>query len=93
MGNPKKSLESAQQRNADNDAPDRLLSVESVADILGLRPRTMWRMVSASEFPPADFRHGRTVRWRASTVEQWIGQHPNRVANPGSPIRREGGVA
>jgi hypothetical protein len=38
--------------------------------------RTIHRWISAGEFPKADIRKGRKIRfWRRKTVETWIGEN------------------
>jgi excisionase family DNA binding protein len=54
------------------DAPDvRLLSAESIAELLGISERTLWRLLSAGRIPEP-VRIGRNTRWRLSEVRDWI---------------------
>jgi predicted DNA-binding transcriptional regulator AlpA len=48
-------------------APD-LLTVDAVASIVGVSSRTIWRRVSAGEFP-APIQLGGLTKWRRSEVE------------------------
>ncbi|NQV27706.1 MAG: helix-turn-helix domain-containing protein [Rhodopirellula sp.] len=48
-----------------------LISVDVLASMIDLSPRTVWRMVSARTVPPP-IRLGRSVRWRKSDIETWI---------------------
>ena len=50
-----------------------LLTSEVVSEMLSIAPRTLWRWVSEKQFPAPDFRKNeRVVRWRKSTVLEWI---------------------
>jgi len=54
-------------------APERLLKLKEIADIVGVDQRTLHCRIASGGFPPADLRSGcRIVRWRASTVQFWI---------------------
>jgi predicted DNA-binding transcriptional regulator AlpA len=48
-----------------------LLAVDSVASLLGISSRSVWRLVSAEEFPPP-IRIGGLSRWRKKDVHDWI---------------------
>lgn len=48
-----------------------LISVDVLASMIDLSPRTVWRMVSARTVPPP-IRLGKSVRWRKSDIETWI---------------------
>jgi predicted DNA-binding transcriptional regulator AlpA len=53
--------------------PPLLLSVKEAAHLVGLSSRSVWRLVSTGQFPPADVRLGsRIVKWRRETVISWI---------------------
>lgn len=48
---------------------DRLLSTKSVLAILDLESdRTLRSLIATGNFPPADLRLGRRLRWKFSTV-------------------------
>lgn len=49
-----------------------LLTVPQVAKLIGLAPRTVWRMIAEGR-TPATIRVGRYVRFKASEVNDWIG--------------------
>jgi excisionase family DNA binding protein len=49
-----------------------LLTVNQVADLLALHPRTVWRMVSAGELPGPISIGTRAKRWRLCDLESWI---------------------
>ncbi len=49
-----------------------LLSIAELIAILGVSRRTLERMISGGEFPPADIRIGKLPRWRRATYERWI---------------------
>ena len=48
-----------------------LLTVPQVAKLVGLAPRTIWKLISAARAPEV-VRLGRSVRLRASDVDLWI---------------------
>jgi len=48
-----------------------LLGIEGVVDIVSLSKRTVWRLVSAGEFP-APVKVGRASRWRVADIRQWV---------------------
>lgn len=49
-----------------------LWTARDVAAALKIGERTVWRMVSTSEFPQP-IKIGRLSRWRPSTIQDWIG--------------------
>lgn len=51
-------------------APDRLLTAEQVAGILGVRPKRVYEL----GIPYVQL-SARSKRWRRSVVEQWIVEH------------------
>ncbi len=53
------------------EALDRLLTVEELADYLGVPVATIYAWRYRGEGPPG-FRVGRHLRFRQSDVEQWI---------------------
>lgn len=64
-----------------NNALDRLLTARSVCRLLDLSDRGLRRWVACGKFPPPDLKIGRNLRWRASTVDQFVrgkqeGDHP-----------------
>ena len=50
---------------------DRLLTVEELADYLGVPIATLYQWRHRREGPPG-FRVGRYIRYRRNDVEQWI---------------------
>lgn len=53
------------------DTLDRLLTVEELADYLGVSVATLYQWRYRREGPPG-FRVGRHVRYRWSDIEKWI---------------------
>lgn len=51
---------------------DRLLSARTVRELIDAPDRTFRRWVAGGKFPPPDRRIGRVLRWRESTVRQFI---------------------
>lgn len=49
-----------------------LLSIADIEAKTGISQRTLWRWVSAGQFPKPDLSVGRIRRWRAQTVQSWI---------------------
>lgn len=61
-----------------------VVSVREVAELLGVNPRTVWRMAQTGEIP-APIRLGeRIVRWRLSDLRE----HLDRKAAGASGVRR-----
>jgi len=61
-----------------------VVSVREVAELLGVNPRTVWRMAQTGEIP-APIRLGeRVVRWRLSDLRD----HLDRKAAGASGVRR-----
>ena len=59
-------------RDARESRPDQLLlSAESLAELLDVSKRTLWRLRSAGRLPKP-VRIGGSVRWRADEVRRWI---------------------
>lgn len=69
------------QSNSSNDSTEfskmllqKLLSKQAVADILGVHPQTVMRLVRRGTFPPplrtGDI--GSAVRWRTQDINNWI---------------------
>ena len=53
---------------------DPLLKAEEIARKLGVSPRTFARWLRSGDFPGADLRVGRVIRWRASTLDKWVAE-------------------
>lgn len=71
--------------NAAVNTEDRLLSTAEVANWLGIQRCTLEKARSTrlGDFPPF-IRIGRTVRYRRTDVERWLGQATFR--NDGTPV-------
>jgi len=53
--------------------PEPMLTVDDLAELLRLAPRTVWRMIGTGQLPPPDLRIGkRVVRWRRDGIDNWI---------------------
>jgi excisionase family DNA binding protein len=48
-----------------------LISVEAVADLLGISPRSVWRRLSSGEMIEP-IKIGKSVRWRRQEVIDWV---------------------
>jgi predicted DNA-binding transcriptional regulator AlpA len=48
-----------------------LISVDVLASMIDLSPRTVWRLLSARQIP-APVRIGANVRWRKKEILTWI---------------------
>ncbi len=48
-----------------------LLSAETVAELLGISIRTLWRLRAAGRLP-RPVRLGGSVRWRPEDIQAWI---------------------
>ncbi len=55
----------------DRSAEIRMITVDRLAEILGVSTRTVWRLVSGGQLPQP-LRFGRNVRWNYATVRTWI---------------------
>lgn len=53
--------------------PVELVSARELAKLLSVSERTLYRLKSAGELPPAVVLGG-SVRWRLSEIRQWINQ-------------------
>lgn len=59
--------------------PDGLMSIDSVAVLVGLSKRTIRYMVARKEFPEPIHINRRVVRWVLSDIREWI--HAKRAPN------------
>ncbi len=68
----------------DTPLPD-LLTLKLIrAHYLPLGERTIFRMISAGDFPKADVSIGAKIRlWRRVTIEAWISERASAVAEGG----------
>lgn len=55
--------------------PLQLLTADDVAGLLQVSVRSIWRLVSAGEFPKPRY-VGRLARWTAASVKDWVEQQP-----------------
>lgn len=62
--------------STESTSSQNLIGVAEVAVILGVSKRTIYRLVSAGEFP-APIRIRASSRWRRSTVNAWIAEREN----------------
>lgn len=69
---------------------DALLSTQTVRKLLDVSDRCLRRWVAAGKFPPADMQIGRTLRWKQSTVTEFIEHGPeNGSTNGMSPESKQ----
>lgn len=61
----------ARQNVAVSTNPDALLTVETVAELIGYKPDTVRKLVLKGGFPKPQH-IGRSVRWRAQVVNDWM---------------------
>lgn len=52
--------------------PQSMLSLDDVAQLLGIAKRTLHTWRASGELPKPDLKIGKTVRWRRTTIENWI---------------------
>jgi excisionase family DNA binding protein len=63
----------ALQNPAVSTNPDALLTVETVAELIGYKPDTVRKLVLKGGFPKPTH-VGRSVRWPARVVNDWLRQ-------------------
>lgn len=51
---------------------DRLIRLEEVEQLTGLKKSTIYRMVKTKEFPPSVRISGRATAWSENHVRQWV---------------------
>lgn len=51
---------------------DRLLDAKAVAELLGCSARQVWKLLASGRLPQS-VRLGRSVKWRESDVQRFIG--------------------
>lgn len=54
-----------------SDSKILLLSVDQVAEMIGISRRTVWRLVSGKEIPLPIKLRGNT-RWRRKDIDEWV---------------------
>ena len=52
-------------------ANDQLLTVQEIAEWLGVTPSTIYAYNSRGQMPEPDARYGATNLWKESTIRQW----------------------
>lgn len=62
------------------DHQNELVNAKTVAGLLSISERTLWRMVSVGEIV-SPIRFGGNTRWRRQAIEEWI--------DPGCPSQRQ----
>lgn len=50
----------------------KLLTIEEVGQLIGLRPRTIYKKLKAGEFPPPIKLGRKANRWDQQKIEGWI---------------------
>lgn len=50
----------------------RILKIKQVAEQTGLAPRTIYRLISAGQFPKSVQLSPRRVGWTADQIEKWL---------------------
>ena len=56
-----------------NDNVPALLTVDQTAQLLAVKPRTIWRWLSRKKLPEP-VRPGGSTRWRRTDIEAWIAE-------------------
>lgn len=49
-----------------------LFNPDSLAKYLGIDKRTLWRKLSSKSIPLPDWKDGRIIRWKLSTINSWL---------------------
>jgi excisionase family DNA binding protein len=63
--------EPTRARRAVPESDDRMMTVDDLAEYLGLPPATIYKQRSEGTGPPG-FRIGKYVRWKRSEVDAWL---------------------
>ena len=69
-------------------APDRFLRPREAAEVLGLAPQTLAKWRCAGGGPPFCRLGGRSIRYRASELENWVGADRFRSTSAVAPTAR-----
>jgi excisionase family DNA binding protein len=64
-------MRATEQHLADAESPT-LLTVSQVAKLFQVRTRTIWKWRSSGSLPEP-LKNERTVRWKKSDIDEWIG--------------------
>ena len=55
---------------------ERFVDKRTLADRLGIHPRSLQRLIASHRFPAADLKLSTTcIRWRESTIENWLAEN------------------
>jgi predicted DNA-binding transcriptional regulator AlpA len=69
------------QRPAPPTEEPLLMPMPAVSRLVGIGARTLWRWISAGQFPDADVKIGAKVRrWRRDTILNWIEEQSGKGA-------------
>lgn len=49
-----------------------MLTMADIASIIQTSPRTIRQWRAQGLLPTPDFEHGKTIRWKRSTIDTWI---------------------
>jgi predicted DNA-binding transcriptional regulator AlpA len=66
-----------------------LIMADEVAHLVSISTRTLWRLVSAGQFP-RPVQVGRSTRWRVADVEDWICRRSTEQSNAALEEREQG---
>ncbi len=60
-----------------------------ICKLLSIGRRTFWGRLSAGEIPPADYKIGKTLFWKACTISAFLNEHRHTGRPTGSPVQRK----
>jgi predicted DNA-binding transcriptional regulator AlpA len=55
-----------------DETPERMISINALANFLDVNRRTVERMRSAGKLPKPDVHAGKMPRWKPETIRRWI---------------------
>jgi excisionase family DNA binding protein len=58
----------------DSEVGERLLRAKEVADLLGVTPQVVRKLVAKGSLPRPIRYNRRLVRWKASEIRRWLGE-------------------
>lgn len=64
-------MKDSSEKLKDRMSESMTITLEELAELLRLSPRTIQRKLSAGEFP-TPIRIGRSVRWQLAVIHKWI---------------------
>jgi len=70
--------------NSNGDGLDPLWTAKRVREFLAVSDRWLRRNIAAARFPKPDYRLGRAMRWRQSTIDGYL---EARAVGNGAPMR------